>query len=468
MAKKADLENYVFGKVQPQAVPLEAEILGTCMEDKDAFFIAASVLNTKDFYVEAHGYIWDAFQRLTARHAPVDILTVMEELKKSNHLDAIGGPPYLAELTNRVASGANIEYHARIVLEKSIARSLIHHGSLLITRAYDDDPLELLIAHTASLTGLMSEKSSGVSSAAEVAQMALDAYVEAFERKGEMKGETLTGIYKVDKMLNGASPGDLILFAARPKIGKSSVAGAIVMHFVLTDRPLYYASGEEQKVESFTRVVSGITGIPADEIESGRELNNPIYQEAHTKIATSGVKFYTEQMNLYVLKSHIALHMRLYGTKIFMIDRFELFEEISNCRPGGADEARTKVASSLRAIVNQLKIAIIIFAQCNADMKNSASKRPTIYNVYGQTPLQANCNKILLLDRPEEYGSHEFSGTNEGISSKNKMEIFVGAGNSIKYASVIVGFDGASRVIRDNDFDPRAGLGQLQDGELPF
>lgn len=459
MSKKRtieDVENYVFGKIQPQAVELEEAVLGACMLDKEAFLIAASVLKTKDFYVEANQKVWEAMLRLSSKNAPIDLLTVMEEYKD---------PGYLAELTNRVASATNLEYHARIVKQKSLSRELVYGAQVLLKEAYENDPLEALEAHETYLSSLMDEKSSGVSSSAEVAAAAFKEYVDAYERKGRIKGIEVTGIWDIDYMLNGAVDGDLICFAGRPKTGKSSVAAAITMNFYLKRWPLYYASGEEGKTTSLTRVVSGITRLPADDIEMGKELNNKIWQDAHSEVSNGSVRYYTGPLNLFTIKSHILMHMRMYKTKVFLIDRFELFEEISNCRPGGENDARTRVAQALRIIVNQTGCAIIIFAQCNASVSKESSKRPTIYSVYGQTPLQANCTKILLLYRPEADGVDEFQGVHEGISAKNKMEIFVGAGNSIKYSTVLVEFDGASRIIRGReDFRPEV----PQDKNLPF
>ncbi len=141
-----DLSNFVFGKVQPQASPLEEAVLGAVMLDKDALSIILDILRPESFYVDAHTLIFKAMLRLFEKSHPIDLLTVMDELKKSGDLEAVGGPAYLAELTNRVASAANIEYHSRIIAQKYIQRELISTSTKVIRDAFEDttDVFQLL------------------------------------------------------------------------------------------------------------------------------------------------------------------------------------------------------------------------------------------------------------------------------------------------------------------------------------
>ena len=127
-----DLSSYVFGKVQPQALPLEEAVLGALMLDKDALTIVIDIVRPESFYMDAHQAIYKAMMSLFEKSQPVDLLTVSEELKKAGDLDKIGGPYYLVDLTNRVASSANIEYHARIIAQKHIQRELIRVSTGII------------------------------------------------------------------------------------------------------------------------------------------------------------------------------------------------------------------------------------------------------------------------------------------------------------------------------------------------
>ncbi|HOY08250.1 MAG TPA: DnaB-like helicase N-terminal domain-containing protein, partial [Saprospiraceae bacterium] len=141
-----NLSNYVFGKVQPQAIPLEEAVLGALMLDRDALPMVMDSLRPESFYLEAHQHIYRAIIRLFERSNPVDLLTVTEELRSGGELDKVGGPYYLVELSNRVASAANIEYHARIIAQKHIQRELISVSTKTIKNAYEDttDVFDLL------------------------------------------------------------------------------------------------------------------------------------------------------------------------------------------------------------------------------------------------------------------------------------------------------------------------------------
>ncbi len=466
MSKKADLENYVFGKVQPQAVPLEEAVIGACLVVKEGFNVICEILDRNDPYVEAHQFILDSMFSLSSRGAPIDMLTVMDELSKNGRLDKAGGPAYLAELTNRVASAANIEYHARIIKQKSLARKLISSGQDLIRQAFENnDPLELLAAHHTLLTSFLDTKSSGVSSSAEVAKMAFNQYVKASERKGLISGQTLIGIPEVDDLWDGGEEGDSLYIGARPKHGKSSVAATIAAHFFEKDEPLYYHSGEMSKVNSFSRVLSGLTHIPVKQVMQGKALNDPLFAEAWSKLERGKVHFGKGVMNVFTLRTHVTIHMATFGTKVFMIDRLELFEEVANARPGSENQARLYVTTAIRMIGDQTGACMIIAAQCNAGADKTTSKRPGFSNFYGATAIQSNCTKAILIYRPEEEGLAEFGGESEGISAKGKMEIYVGGGNSLPYKSVIVGFDGACCFVRGNEkFNPSV----PQDKDLPF
>ena len=141
-----DLSNFVFGKVQPQAVPLEEAVLGALMLDKEALTIVVDIIRSESFYLDAHQLIFKSILRLFEKSQPIDLLTVMEELKSSGDLESVGGPAYLAELTNKVASAANIEYHARIISQKYIQRELISVSTKIIRDSYEDttDVFQLL------------------------------------------------------------------------------------------------------------------------------------------------------------------------------------------------------------------------------------------------------------------------------------------------------------------------------------
>ncbi|GJM35144.1 MAG: replicative DNA helicase [Saprospiraceae bacterium] len=228
-----DLSNYVFGRVQPQATPLEEAVLGAVMLDKDALTVILDILRAESFYLDAHQLIYRAMLRLFERSQPIDLLTVMEELKKSGDLEAVGGPAYLAELTNRVASAANIEYHSRIIAQKHIQRELITVSTQTIRDAFEDttDVFQLLDDAEQGLFAIAQQNmSKGFDSMGSLASKALKQLEELKNKEDGLTGVP-TGFTELDRLTSGFQPSDLVIIAARPGMGKCLGKGTRVLMY---------------------------------------------------------------------------------------------------------------------------------------------------------------------------------------------------------------------------------------------
>ncbi len=231
--READLSNYVFGKLPPQARALEEATLGAIMLDKDALTVVIDTLRPDSFYSDAHQLIYKAMLSLFERTQPIDLLTVSEELKKTGDLEKIGGPYYLVELTNRVASSANLEFHARIVAQKYIQRELIRVSNGVIKDAYEDttDVFELLDKAEQGLFEITEKNlSRSYASMSSLLGQAVKQVEEASET-GEGLTGVPTGFIDLDRMTSGWQPSDLVIVAARPGMGKCLGKGTkIVMY----------------------------------------------------------------------------------------------------------------------------------------------------------------------------------------------------------------------------------------------
>ncbi|MCR9052074.1 MAG: replicative DNA helicase [Phaeodactylibacter xiamenensis] len=231
--KKEDLSNFVFGKVQPQAVPLEEAVLGAIMLDKEALTVVLDILRAESFYLDAHQLIYKAMMRLFEKSQPVDLLTVTEELKKTSDLEAAGGPYYLIELTNKVASAANIEYHARIIAQKFVQRELITVSTKIITDAYEDstDVFELLDDAEQGLFSIAQQNMSrGVESMSSLAAKAQKQMEELRKKEDGLTGVP-SGFTDLDRLTSGLQRSDLIILAARPGMGKCLGKGTKVLMY---------------------------------------------------------------------------------------------------------------------------------------------------------------------------------------------------------------------------------------------
>ncbi|TXB68289.1 replicative DNA helicase [Phaeodactylibacter luteus] len=231
--RNEDLSNYVFGKVQPQAVPLEEAVLGAIMLDKDALTIVLDIIQPDSFYLDAHQLIYKAMQRLFDKSQPIDLLTVTEELKKTDDLEAVGGAYYLVELSNKVASAANIEFHARIIAQKYVQRELISVSTKIIRDAYEDstDVFELLDDAEQGLFSIAQKNMSrGVESMSSLAAKAQKQMEELRKKEDGLTGVP-TGFTDLDRLTSGMQRSDLIILAARPGMGKCLGKGTKVLMY---------------------------------------------------------------------------------------------------------------------------------------------------------------------------------------------------------------------------------------------
>ena len=212
------------GKMPPQALEFEEAVLGAIMLDKDALQNVVEVLKPEHFYVDAHQRIYGAMLRLNSQMAPIDMLTISEELKKTGELEAVGGRAYVAKLTSKVGAAVNIEYHARIIFQKYLQRSLIHLGGDLISSGYDEskDVEELMEAAENDLFTLsQGSLKRDVIQIEPVINEAIMQMREAAKREDQLSGIS-SGFAGIDNITNGWQPATMVVIAARPAMGKTA------------------------------------------------------------------------------------------------------------------------------------------------------------------------------------------------------------------------------------------------------
>ncbi|HND87989.1 MAG TPA: DnaB-like helicase N-terminal domain-containing protein, partial [Saprospiraceae bacterium] len=226
------LSHYVFGKVQPQAVPLEEAVLGALMLDREALPLVMDILRPESFYLEAHQLIYKAAIRLFERSNPIDLLTLTEEIRKAGDLDKVAGGYYLVELSNKVASAANIEYHARIIAQKHIQRELISVSTRTIRDAFEDttDVFNLLDEAEKGLFGITQNNlSRSYESMGSLSSKVLK-QIEELSKKADGLTGVPSGFTDLDRLTSGWQPSDLVIIAARPGMGKTSMVLATALN----------------------------------------------------------------------------------------------------------------------------------------------------------------------------------------------------------------------------------------------
>ncbi|MBY0453137.1 MAG: replicative DNA helicase, partial [Bdellovibrionaceae bacterium] len=223
-------------KLPPQNLEAEYSVLGGLMLEREAFDQVADIISANDFYKPGHQLIYQTIAELHHKTQPIDLVTVTNSLQTKNQLDQIGGPEYLLTLLDKVVSAANIDSHAKIVHEKSLLRRLIATSSSLIEKAYDSDyeSAETLVDFAESEILKVGEdrQSAGLVGPREIVTASFNKMNDLFNRKVDVTGVP-TGFTDLDKMTSGLNPGELIIIAARPSMGKTAFSLNIATHIAL-------------------------------------------------------------------------------------------------------------------------------------------------------------------------------------------------------------------------------------------
>jgi len=271
--KKTHPIDSTYAHIQPQATDIERIVLGALMIDKDAFSVVSEILHPETFYEPRHQKIYKAIQSLSLEENPVDIMTVVEELKKEGTLEDVGGAAYILELSSRVASSAHIEYHAKILAQKFLARQLISFAGVIETKAFDEtvDVDELMQEAEGSLFELSQKNMrQDFVHVDPVVKQAIEILQKAAANKGGLTGIP-TGYTKLDDYTAGWQKSDLVIIAGRPAMGKTSFALSLARNIAVDyNKPIAFFSLEMNNVQLVNRLISNVCEIEGKKILNGQ------------------------------------------------------------------------------------------------------------------------------------------------------------------------------------------------------
>ncbi len=429
--QEGQLSDYVFGKVQPQAIPLEEAVLGALMLDKDALPIVLDILRPESFYTDAHQNIYRAILKLFEKSHPVDLLTVTEELKKSGDLESIGNGYYLVELTNRVASSANIEFHARIVAQKHIQRELIKVSTQIIRDAYEDTTDVFTLLDDAE-KGLFNVTQNNLSrqyeSMGELASKTLKILEELKNKKDGLTGVP-TGFTNLDRITAGWQPSDLIIVAARPGMGKTSFTLSLARNAAVDfQKPVALFSLEMASTQLVQRLISMESEISATKLRSGK-LEEYEWQQLHTTIERmSEVPIFiddTPGINIFELRAKCRRLKMQHDIQMVIIDYLQLMSGgMEGSRNGGNREQEiSSISRALKGLAKELNVPIIALSQLSRAVEvRGGSKRPQLSDLRESGAIEQDADIVTFIYRPEYYQIME---DETGQSLKGIAEIII-------------------------------------------
>lgn len=401
-----------LGKLPPQATDLEEAILGAIMLEKDAIFQVNDFLTPDMFYRDNHQKIYVAARELFQKGDPIDILTITAELRLRGELEMIGGAYYITELTDRVSSAANIESHARIVYQKHLQRELIRTSTEMINSAYEDttDILELL---EQSQLSLMKIANFNTSQQSERIDTMLDAGVAELE-KPVLHGLTGvgTGFDCVNDFTSGWQKGELTILAARPAMGKSTLAMQMARNAaVLHATPTAVFSLEMTKAQLTKRMISNETEIFLDKINK-RTLNDFDKQNMPGKLfSLRNAPLHiddTPALTTVAFRTKCIRLKKLFNIQLIIVDYLQLMRGVNaeGKNKGNREQEIGEITRCLKGVSKELDVPVIALSQLSRSVESrpGAAKRPMLQDLRESGNIEQDADNVLFLFRPEYYG----------------------------------------------------------------
>ncbi len=460
-----------LGKLPPQAVDLEEAVLGALMLEKDALSVVIDVVKAESFYKDAHQKIFEAITNLFHNSSPVDLLTVAAELRKMGSLEMIGGAYYLTQLTDRVVSAANIEFHARIVSQKYIQRELIKISSEIITNAYDEtaDIFDLLDTAEKSLFEVAQNNlRRDTQKIDDIMRTAVDALEKLRDRTDSLTGVP-SGFTALDRVTSGWQPSDLVIIAARPAMGKTAFVLSCARNAaVLHDRPVAVFSLEMSSLQLVNRLISGETEIEQEKLKRGT-LADHEWTQLHSRIGklTDAPLLIddTPALNVFEFRAKCRRLKAQYDIQMVIVDYLQLMHGKADGKGGNREQEIGSISRALKSVAKELNIPVIALSQLSraVESRPAASKRPQLSDLRESGSIEQDADMVLFLYRPEYYGLTE---DENGNSTAGIAEIIIAKHRNGELATVPLKFVG--KFVKFQDLDDEFGGNSGTDAPSPF
>lgn len=453
--KDPELSNYVFGKLPPQALDLEQVVLGAVMLEKDAFSMVVSILQPESFYDDKHKAIYAAMRELDQTSQPIDILTVTAQLKKMGQLEDAGGAFYVTDLTNRVASAANIEFHARIVAQKYVQRLLISTSTEIIKDSFEEttDVFDLLDKAERNLFDITENNlRKNYEKVSSVLVQAMEE-IEAVQNSGEEASGIKSGFSGLDRMTQGFQSSDLIIVAARPGMGKTAFTLALTRTAAVQyERPVAFFSLEMGSTQLVKRLISAETEIEGEKFKKGTLQKHEWEQLRHQTRKLSNSPIFiddTPGINVFELRAKCRRLKMQHDIQMVIIDYLQLMRGTGDSKFTNREQEISKISRSLKTLAKELDIPVIALSQLNRSVESRGGhKKPMLSDLRESGAIEQDADMVMFLYRPEYYDMPEFE---DGTPSAGRAEVIIAKHRNGPTGSAFVRFIGRLAKFEDED-----------------
>ena len=412
-------------KIPPQNIEAEMAVLGSMLLDQESISQAIELLSIDCFYKESHKKIYSAVIKLFDENKGVDMITLIEELKKTNSLDAVGGPAYITSLTSCVPTSASLIHYAKIVKEKMLLRKLINAATQIVSETYDAskevdniiDRAEQLIFDVSS-----TKVESKFSPLREIIKNSIETIDNLYQRKENITG-IATGFRDLDIKTAGLQPSDLIVIAGRPSMGKSALASCIAEHVGVVEKlPVAFFSLEMAKEQLVQRMLCSHARVDAHKVRTGflSQADWPRLVSAAGKLSEAPI-YIDDSPGLSVLEIR-AKARRLkaqFDIKLMVLDYLQLMQG-----PAKADNRQqeiSEISRSLKALARELNVPLIAISQLSRAVEQRSDRRPQLSDLRESGAIEQDADLVILLLREEYYNpTDENKGIAEVIIAKQR------------------------------------------------
>ncbi|MHA6726777.1 replicative DNA helicase [Chryseobacterium sp. A301] len=421
------------GKMPPNAIDFEKLVLGTFLIDKKGLDYTIDLLQLEVFYDPRHQVIFEAILKLFQDNHPVDLMTVIQELKRQEKLSLAGGDHYIIELTLGVSSSAHIEYHVRIILEKYILRSLINVSANVIDNSYKEstDVFELLDKAEQSFFEITNGTiKKGFDTANTLVKQAVET-IKSLKDKEGLSGIP-SGFTALDNATGGWQNSDLVIIAARPAMGKTAFLLSMARNIAVGHKiPLALFSLEMASVQLITRMISSETGISSEKLRKGQMADDE-WQRLYSNVSEleNAPLFIDETPSLSVFdfRAKCRRLVMQHGVKIIMVDYLQLMTANSGGKNGGNREQEiATISRSLKAIAKELNVPVIALSQLSRSVESRPGKRPQLSDLRESGAIEQDADIVSFIFRPEYYKIAVWDNDEEGMESttENQAELII-------------------------------------------
>ena len=391
----------------PNSREAEEAVLGSVLINPEAYFDVASFLRADDFYIQRHNWIWQSFVRLHEKNAPIDFLSVTEELDQMGRLTDIGGAAYLNTLVANVPTSLHAEYYGRLVEEASIRRRMLSAAN---------DIAKLAIQEGNSIETLMDEAEKSIFSVSErrmtrdlqSIQQVLSSYYDRIEQivnRGEDMYGVLTGFIDLDRLLSGMQPSDFLIIAGRPGMGKTSFILSAVRNTALTyKKHVAIFSLEMSNEQLVQRLLSQETGIDSQRLRTGKlqEDEWPIF--THAIEVLNGTRIFlddTPALTPLQLRTKCRRMHAEYKLDLIVVDYLQLMT--SGARSENRVQEVSHISRNLKVLARELNVPVLAAAQLSRAVEQRTDKEPQLSDLRESGSLEQDADVVMFIHRPEAY-----------------------------------------------------------------